>query len=92
MVTPNGTTLDDTLAYPLFCKVYDDLKGESTLIAQKVFNLLDEEQFNLQLIAPDEWAFEQNTYGKLPNYAYDFLRKYIPRKYGLSYVFDRIPL
>lgn len=92
MITPNGTELDDRLAYPLFARLFDDLKEENTKIAGKVYELLNEEQFNVELVGSDEWAFITNAYGKLPNYAYEFLKKYIPRKYGLSYVFDRIPL
>lgn len=92
MRTPNGTILDNTMAYPLFCRLYDDLREEPTKIALKVFNLLDEEQFNVELIGGDEFSFSENYFGSLPDYAYKYLRKYIPKKYGLRYVYDRLPL
>lgn len=88
MTTPNGTELDDRLAYPLFAKLFDDLQAKDTEIGGRVYELLNEEQFNVVLVGTNEWAFETSLYGRLPNYAYEFLKKYIPRQYGLKYVFD----
>ena len=90
MLTPNNTELDDEKAYPLFVKLYEDLEQSNSKIAQKVWNLLNEEQFNVVIThgTNDTFNFETSTYGKLPNYAYDFLVKYIPRQYGLKYVYE----
>lgn len=75
-------------AYPLFCRLYDDLRDSNTIIGQKVYKLLDEEQFDVVMISDNEWCFETLRFGKLPDYAYEYLKKYIPREYGLKYVFD----
>lgn len=92
MKTPNGTVLDDDYAYPLFVKLYDDLREEKTAIAARVFVLLDEEQFNVEVVGTTEFSFVTNYFGKCPQYACDFLKRYIPKHYGLTYVYDRIPL
>ena len=75
-------------AYPLFCALFDDLKESKTKIGQKVYELLNEEQFNVVIVDDGVFGFETSVYGKLPNYAYDFLVKYIPRHYGLKYVYE----
>ena len=88
MVTPNGTILDDKYAYPLLVKVYEDLRKEDTAIAKKVWRLLDEEQFSIELVDNGtEWYFVTHLYGKFPNYAYNYLKRYINNNYGLRYLY-----
>lgn len=83
---------DNNKAYPLFCKVFDDLKLDDTKISNKVYELLNEEQFNLILSDnKKEFWFEVGSFGKLPDYAYDYLIKYIKRNYGIDYLFNRLP-
>lgn len=72
-------------------EIYKKLENVTTKIAQKVFNVLD--RGDIYGIVADTkrniFWFESFTYGNdCPNYAYDWLKKYIKREYGYDYLYD----
>lgn len=72
-------------------EILKKLENATTKIAQKVFDILNREDI-AGIIADSKgkvFWFEYYASGNnCPAYAYEWLKKYIKREYGYSYLFD----
>lgn len=73
-------------------QLYADLQDEKTKIAKKAWDVLDRNGIKGIQNNGDVFWFESYSYGNdCPQYIYDYLKKYIRRKYKLQYLYDVAP-
>lgn len=73
-------------------QLYADLQDEKFKIAQKALDVLNRE--GIAGIVTDGTVFWFESYVRgndCPKYIYDYLKKYIRRKYKLQYLYDVAP-
>lgn len=70
-------------------QLYADLQDEKTKIAKKALDVLDRNGIAGIQNNGDVFWFESYSRGNdCPKYIYDYLKKYIRRKYRLKYLYD----
>ena len=75
----------------LLRQVYADLQDETTKISKKAFDVLDREGVADIITNGTVFYFEHYARGNdCPRYIYDYLKKFIQRKYKLIYLYDTI--
>lgn len=76
--------------FSIICDVYDDLKSETTKISQKAFDVLNREDIANIIANGKYFWFEFYSMGNnCPQYIYDYLKRFIKRKYGYTYLYDK---
>lgn len=76
--------------YSMYGKLYDDLQAEKTKIAKKAFDVLDREGIAGIITTGKIFWFESYIRGNdCPQCVYDYLKRYIKRKYGYKYLYDK---
>lgn len=76
-------------------QVYYDLRIEKSKskIAAKCWNILDEDRCMIVLMDNEYWYIEKTSqYNSIPKYFRDFLKRFIQKKYGFEYLYDKFPL
>lgn len=71
----------------IYSDVMEGLKNEKTKIAQKAINILEEERITGIVEKDGVFWFESHQYGNdCPQYIYEYLIKFIKRKFDLKYL------
>lgn len=73
--------------YSIEDKLYNDLQYESTRIGQKAFDVLDRQDI-AGIITDGKYFWFESWDNDCPQSVYDYLKRYIKRKYGLEYLYD----
>lgn len=72
--------------------IYESLKNENTKTAARVLAWLDKDYLLITKYSDGKSYYFECHAEPMPKYVYKFLRAYIPKKTGLEYVFENIPL
>lgn len=70
-------------------EIFAQLENATTKIAQKVYDVLNREGIPGIIVKDNVFWFEHYSRGNdCPAYVYEWLKKYIKRKYGYDYLYD----
>lgn len=73
-------------------ELYNDFKDSPNKTERKIWDLINHDTFYI-IKDGNVWWFEKvNSNKSIPNYCYDYLRKYIKKNYGLDYLYDVAPI
>lgn len=73
-------------------EIFAQLENSTTKIAQKVYDVLSREGIAGIIVKDNVFWFEHYSRGNdCPAYVYEWLKKYIKRKYGYDYLYDVTP-
>ena len=70
----------------IYNDVMEMLKEEKSKISKKAFDILDEERIAGIIEKDGAFWFEGYQYGDCPKYIYEYLIKFIKRKFNLKYL------
>lgn len=83
--------MNERVAESLIPRLWEDLSKENTKIAKKAISVLDREGIKNIMRIDDYFYYEFYAYGETcPEYIYNYLKKFIERKYKIKYLYDVI--